>query len=155
MPIERPPLDDRQLKALELDRNCYDGIASAQATLLDKSIISIAGASFSISIGFINSLIPLKNAIGTIVLWSALVALAFSIITTVLSFGAGEKSARFMRTLCDEAEIQCDTEILCRKNPWRIPLTWLNSLRLLSFIVGMVLLSGFIFYNGIMRATIQ
>ena len=45
-------------------KKAYDAVASAQAALLDKSIISIAGASFSITIGFIDKLIPLAFAKG-------------------------------------------------------------------------------------------
>lgn len=152
---ERPLLSDRQLANIELDRSCYDAIASTQATLLDKSIISIAGASFSLSIGFIDKLIPLDKAALLWALWMAMLILALSIIVTVLSFWAGERSARFRRSLCDDAEKNCDTEILYNKNPWDTPLALLNSSRLIFFVFGIALLAGFIFYNGMNRTTVS
>jgi hypothetical protein len=65
--IEHSPLSDRQLANIELDRACYDSIASAQATLLDKSIISTTGASFNLATGFIDKLTPLDKAVA---LWT-------------------------------------------------------------------------------------
>ena len=44
---------------VELDRKNYDEQCSSQTQLLDKSIISISGASFTISMGFIDKTIPL------------------------------------------------------------------------------------------------
>jgi hypothetical protein len=149
-------LNKRQLAKIEMDRQGYDSIASSQAALLDKSIISIAGASFSITIGFIDKLIPLDKADALWILWVSLLILASSIIVTVLSFWAGENAARFMRVLCDDAELQCNLEILLYTvNPWRIPLIWFNRLRLISFILGIALLAGFIFYNGIICSTLS
>jgi hypothetical protein len=145
-------LSNEQLSRIELDRKSYDALASSQVILLDKSIISIAGASFSITIGFIDKLIPLNTAKAIWMLWFSLLILAFSIIVTILSFWCGEKAARFMRDLCDNAEKQHDTTILEQPNPWHTPLIWFNRSRLIFFISGIALLAVFIYYNGMLRA---
>jgi hypothetical protein len=44
-------LADIEIETIYSDRALYSSNASAQITLLDKSIISISGASFSIAMG--------------------------------------------------------------------------------------------------------
>jgi uncharacterized membrane protein (DUF485 family) len=130
-------------------KKIFDSIASAQSVLLDKSIISISGASFSLTIGFIDKLIPLATAKATWALWFALLILASTIIITTLSFAAGEKTARLKSRLCEHED-----DVLREKvRVWAGCLCLLNRGRLALFIAGIVLLTGFIFYNGFIEGT--
>lgn len=147
------PFEQGQAMNNDEFRKVYDSIASAQAALLDKSIISISGASFSITIGFIDKLIPLAFARATWLLWFALLILALSIITTTLSFWAGEKTARLKSKVCGQI---CEHEYdSLRKSAdvWSKLLSILNGGRLICFLLGITLLAGFIFFNGIAGIT--
>ena len=135
----RSPLTEKELECIKLDRKGYDVVASDQGALLDKSIISISGVSFSIAMGFIDKLIPIDTAYARWMLWTSLLILASVIIVTVLSFWAGKNSARYKRSLCDEAEVENDMSIRFRKNPWTGYVSFFNNVRLIFFILGVTL----------------
>lgn len=134
---------------VELDRKNYDEQCSSQTQLLDKSIISISGASFTISMGFIDKTIPLDRAIHTWILWSSLLILAITIIVTILSFEFGAKSAREWRCICDAAEDADDTNLLESKNKYLYIVELCNLCRLIFFLIGISALAAFIFINGV------
>jgi hypothetical protein len=136
-------------------KKLYDSTASAQVTLLDKSIISIAGASFSIALAFVEKFVPLDDPSKSSMFWFSLLILAFSIILIVLSFGVGEKTAR-LRSRCAYLCAYGDgpTELSKLEKSarcWAGCLSWLNGLRLFFFSIGFGLLAASIFYNGITR----
>lgn len=145
-------LSDEERERLELCRKGYDDTASAQSTLLDKTIISISGAAYTIAIGFIDKIIPLGTAKYTWILWISLSILGLTIIATTLSFWAGEKSARKWREACDTAECKNDYNLFyAAKNDWVKVVCILNNVRLIFFICGIFLLSVFISYNGMIK----
>jgi len=146
---EKRPFTNDDHSRVEIDRKCYDEICSSQTKLLDKSIITISGASFTIAMGFIDKTVPLSDAIYVWLLWSALLVLALTIIFTVLSFEYGAKSAREWRTICDKAEEEDDTNLLKGKNKYLWFVNILNVCRLQSFLLGICLLASFMFINGI------
>jgi hypothetical protein len=145
------PLTNIAIEAIYSDRALYSSNASAQITLLDKSIISISGASFSIAMGFINNIIPLLTAKILWLLWLSMFILAFSIVITVISFHYGYKSAHFNLKLCDDAIRNNDASIREQNNPWLKRVNITNTLRLWTFIFGISSLAVFICYNGIAR----
>ena len=149
---QQPSLSDKDRERIELCRKGYDEIAAAQSALLDKTIITISGAAFTIAMGFIDKIIPLETAKYTFCLWIALAILGLTIIMTTLSFYAGEKSARKWRKACDEAEEHENYSLLYgAKNYWSKVVNFLNVIRLCLFVGGISMLAGFILYNGMIK----
>lgn len=144
-------LTPEELNRIELDRKQYCELSSNQSNLLDKSIISISGASFTIAIGFINKLIPMEYAEFQIIFWISLIFLAATILTTVFSFSCSENAANKMREACDNAEVNQDYSILENaKTFWNNLLDIANIARIICFFFGISFLAFFIGYNGIM-----
>ena len=79
-------LSNEDRKRLEFDSQDYDKVTTNQRLALDKPIIGIAGASFSVAIAFIDKVISMERSFG---LWSfrtAMFLLVPSIILTTISF---------------------------------------------------------------------
>ena len=71
---------------LELDRQNYDKLTAEQCLALDKSIITISGASFGIAIAFIDKIVNKDEAFLLWLFWLAMLFLVIAIIATTLSF---------------------------------------------------------------------
>lgn len=142
-------LSDEDRNRLELDRQNYDKLAAEQCLALDKSIISIAGASFSVAIAFIDKIISMERSFWLWSFWTAMFLLVTAIIVTTISFWLGECAIRYARTCVDDCERTENVDELYKLNPWMKPLIFVNNVRIGTFICGMLLLGIFIFSNGL------
>lgn len=115
-------LSDDDRSRLELDRQTYDKLAAEQCLSFDKSIIGIAGASFSVAIVFIDKIISLEKAFLLWSFWAAMFFLVMAIIVTTLSFWCSEAAMRYARKCVDDCEGTQNIEELYKTNPWLCPL---------------------------------
>lgn len=134
---------------LELDRQTYDKLGAEQSLSLDKSIISISGASFGVAIAFIDKMINKQEAILLWMFWFSMLALVVAIIATTLSFLFSEQTIRYARKCVDDCEATGDINELHKQNPHIKKLERANTTRLYAFILGMATLVSFIFLNGV------
>lgn len=145
-------LTDDDRKRLELDRQSYDKLGAEQCLALDKSIIGIAGASFSIAIAFIDKIIHFDKAFWLWSFWLAMLLLVISIIVTTISFWCSENAISYARKCVDDCERTEDINELYKPNFWVKALRAVNNIRLGAFILGMFFLGFFIFSNGIAQS---
>lgn len=145
-------LSEEDRKRLELDRQNYDKLAAEQCLALDKSIIGIAGASFSVAIAFIDKIISMEKSFWLWSFWTAMLLLVTAIIVTTLSFWFSESAIRYARTCVDDCERTENIDELYKTNPWAKPLKVINQIRIGTFIGGMLLLGVFIFANGLYQS---
>lgn len=142
-------LSKKELAQIKSYRQVCIENCNNQTNLLDKSIISISGASFTIAIGFINKIIPMETATYKSTFWLAIVSLAITILSTVYSFEFSSKVSQKMRKACDDAISEQSYELLAKtKTKWNFALHVMNILRLVFFTIGLSLLAFFIGYNG-------
>lgn len=147
--IPKNQITPENRERLEKDRQNYDKLLAEQNSALDKAIITISGASFSFSIGFIDRIIKISDSIILYTLWVALASLCASIIFTVISFRLSEKVLMERRSAIDDYEKTGDTNTLKATPQNQNRLILVNKIRFVFFILGMALLGLFICVNGI------
>lgn len=145
-------LSEADRDRLELDRQSYDKLAAEQSLSLDKHIITISGASFSVAIAFIDKIIRMDKSVWLWSFWAAMLFLVIAIVVTTLSFWCSESAIRYARKCVDDCEKTGDINELYKQNNWTRTLVVINWLRLAAFILGMLFLGVFIFYNGIRQS---
>lgn len=147
-------LSGEDRKRLELDRQNYDKLVAEQCLALDKSIIGIAGASFSVAIAFIDKIISMDKSFWLWSFWMAMLLLVMAIIVTTISFWLSESAIRYARSCVDDCERTENIDELYKINPFMKPLRIVNLVRIGTFIGGMLLLGIFIFSNGLYQSYI-